>query len=98
MTDLIQILANIHRPRLLIRAARFGIEEYCRERDLKRLTGADTLPSPVRAISNLIEKEALIETTRKSGDAAYRVSKHVEVLIALMAEARLLPKGPRAVQ
>ena len=97
MTDLIEILANIHRPRLLIRAARFGIEDYSRERDLKRLTGAATMPIPARAINNLIAEEARMEDTRKSGDAAYRVSKHVEVLIALMAEARLLPKGPRPV-
>lgn len=97
MTDLIQILANIHRPRLLIRAARFGIEDYRRERDLKRLTHSATLPSPASAVSRLIAEEERLEDIRKSGDVSYRVSKHVEVLIALMAEARLLPKGPRAV-
>ncbi|MGR3662019.1 MAG: DUF6477 family protein [Paracoccaceae bacterium] len=97
MTDLIQILANIHRPRLLIRAARFGLEDYRRERDLKRLTHSNTLPSPVSAVSQLIAEEERQEDIRKSGDVSYRVSKHVEVLIALMAEARLLPKGPRPV-
>jgi len=37
MTDFRIILANLRRPRLLIRAARFGLEDYRRDRDLSRL-------------------------------------------------------------
>jgi Family of unknown function (DUF6477) len=95
MTDIMQILANIHRPRLLIRAARFGIEEYSRERDLKRVMRTATPPSPLRAVNSLIAEEARLEETRKAGDATYSVARHVDVLIALMAEARLLPRPQR---
>ncbi len=37
MTDFRLLLAELRRPRLLIRAARYGMQDYRRERDLKRL-------------------------------------------------------------
>jgi hypothetical protein len=85
------MLANLRRPRLLMRAARFGLGEYRRERDLRRLvkmTGSpqDTLPA-------LMAVEERLEATRQSGDAAYSVARHIDVLIALLAEARLLRGG-----
>jgi Family of unknown function (DUF6477) len=90
MTDFCALLSELRRPRLLIRAARLGLQDYRRDRDLRRLI-AQTL-SPERAVPQLVEEEERLEETRKAGDAAYSVSRHVEVLIALMAEVRLLPR------
>ncbi len=92
MSDVLSVLGALRRPRLLIRAARFGLCDYNRDRDLRRLTQADTLPTPARAIPALIETEAELEEIRRAGDASYSVARHVEVLIAIMAEARLLPR------
>ena len=92
MTNVSQFLSSLHRPRLLVRAARFGLPEYNRNRDLKRVMKIGTTPTPLRAVNCLIVEEATLEETRKSGGVDYRVSRHVEVLIALMAEARLLPQ------
>ncbi|WP_128253880.1 DUF6477 family protein [Falsirhodobacter deserti] len=89
MTDFRNILANLSRPRLLVRAARLGIDEYRRERDLRRLTDHSR---PESALPRLLETEARLEETRLAGDASYSVARHVEVLIALMAEVRLLPR------
>jgi len=97
MTDLIQLLSSLRRPRLLIRAARFGIVDYNRERDLKRLIREPSAPTPVNAVKRLMSEEAALEETRTTGDASYSVARHVDVLIALMAEAKLLPRGPRAI-
>lgn len=36
--------------------------------------------------------ETLLEETRQSGLAAYSVSRHIEVLVAIMSETRLLPE------
>ncbi|RPE71381.1 hypothetical protein EDD53_0499 [Pacificibacter maritimus] len=97
MTDINTLLATLRRPRLLIRAARFGVNDYNRSRDLKRVMGSAANLQSSKVIDDLIEKEAAFETTRKNGDAAYNVVRHVEILIALMAEARLLPRGPQSV-
>ncbi|MDB6453117.1 DUF6477 family protein [Falsirhodobacter sp. 20TX0035] len=89
MTDFRTLLATLSRPRLLVRAARLGIEDYRRDRDLRRLTDH---ARPESALPQLLEKEAVMEATRMAGDASYSVARHVELLIALMAEARLQPR------
>ncbi len=91
MTDFRAHLADLRRPRMLIRAARCGLGDYRRERDLRRLING--VAPPERAMSRLICEEERIEETRRSGDAGYSASHHVEVLIALMAEVNLLPRG-----
>lgn len=90
MTDFRSLLADLRRPRLLIRAARFGLADYRRDRDLRRLIDVNT--SPDRAFPCLLSEEERLEDTRRAGDAAYSVARHIEVLIALMAEVRLLPR------
>lgn len=91
MTDFRALLNELRRPRLLIRAARFGLEDYRRERDLKRLVPTPLLPSCT--VPQLLEVEERLEETRRTGDAAYSVARHIDVLIALMAEVRLLPRN-----
>lgn len=91
MSDFRKLLANLHRPRLLIRAARFGLQDYNRDRDQKRVLRTSTVLSPQQAVNGLMQQEAQLEETRQNGDATYSITRHVDVLIALMAEARLLP-------
>jgi hypothetical protein len=91
MTDFRSILENLRRPRLLMQAARLGLAEYRRERDLRRLVNCNL--SPEETVPKLISEEERLETTRLSGDAAYSVARHIEVLIALLAEARLLRRA-----
>ncbi len=88
MTDCRTMLASLRRPRLLMRAARFGLVEYRRERDLRRYVAG--MASPEDTVSSLMSVEARLEATRIAGDAAYSVARHIEVLIALLAEAQLL--------
>ena len=90
MTDLSGVLANLTRPRLLFRAARFGQEDYRRDRDLRRLLGASL--SPEKVVPKLLEEEARLEDIRRTGDINYPLARHIEVLIALLAESRLLPR------
>jgi hypothetical protein len=90
MTDFRSLLADLRRPRLLIRAARCGILDYRRDRDLRRLVAST--PSPERAVPQLLAEEERLEQIRKSGEASYSAIRHIEVMIALMAEVRLLPR------
>lgn len=86
-------LAGLRRPRLLIRAARFGLADYSRTRDLKRIMRVATLPMPSKAVKTLMDSEAEMEECRQTGTSGYSVIRHVELLIALMAEVRLLPQA-----
>lgn len=94
MTDCRSLLATLRRPRLLMRAARFGLGDYRRERDLRRYV--DHAASPEETVSSLMSVEARLEATRQAGDAAYSVARHIEVLIALLAEAQFLRRGETA--
>ena len=46
MTDLLALVSNLRRPKLLIRAARAGAMGYDRNRDLKRVMRLTETPSP----------------------------------------------------
>jgi hypothetical protein len=93
MTPTQQILSTLKRPSILIRAARFGLENYQRDRDLRRITRSFKTPSNSVAISQLVQSEEQLEDARQSGDNAYSAHRHISVLTALLAEMRLLPKN-----
>lgn len=92
MNDLRTLLSAIRRPRLLMRAARLGQTEYRRDRDLRRLMGALSVPAPDVVVPRLLSEEARLEMDRQAGSAAYNFTRHIEILIALIAEVRLLPR------
>lgn len=89
MTHAAAILKTLRRPKLLVRAARIGLAEYDRSRDLRRVLPAVARAQGGAALDALIEAESEMEQTRSRGDLKYSVGRHVELLIALMAEARL---------
>ena len=90
MQDIISKLQALHRPRLLMRAARIGSEEYRRESHLQRVLGYGPLPRHGPALMRLMDIEADLNDKRKSDDADYSLITHVDVLIAMVAEARTL--------
>lgn len=94
MIDMQSPLTELRRPRLLVRAARHGVPDYCRERDLRRLIATAQVPGPEAAVAALLTAEARMESTRQAGAAGYSIARHVELLIALMVEVRLFARGP----
>ena len=97
MTDIMGVLSNLRRPKLLVRAARHGMMDYDRKRDLRRIAGSAPVNNANALIAHLVDQEDQIETTRQSGCATYSIVKHIEILVALMYECRLLPKSLRSV-
>lgn len=82
-------LATLRRPRLLITAARFGLSDYSRGRDLRQALHCGVmvaLPAAQDAVAQLIAIEATLEAMRQAHDAAWRPARHVTVLVALLAE------------
>lgn len=90
MQDILTMLSALQRPRLMMRAARIGAEDYRRDRHLPRLLGYGTLPRTAAAVMKLMEIEAVFEEQRAQSDASYSLVQHLDVLIALVAEARVL--------
>lgn len=90
MNHILTMLDQLRRPRLLIQAARIGAVEYRRDLHLRRHLGPGPLPRSGESLMRLIEKEAQLNAQRRDGDAGYSIAEHVEVLIAMMGEARLM--------
>jgi hypothetical protein len=89
MKDALATIHALRRPGLLIRAARIGAAQYSRTNHLIRLIGSTPPASSGAALFQLIELEEEIDGYRKSKRAEYSPARHVEILIAMMGEARL---------
>jgi hypothetical protein len=90
MQDMLTMLNALHRPRLMMRAARIGADDYKRTAHLPRLLGYGVLPRHGAALMKLIEIEAELEEQRSGRDANYSLIQHIDVMIAVVSEARLL--------
>ena len=93
MTDPVETLKSLDRPRLLVSAARIGLGDSNRLPMLRRLLRDTAPPGPEVALERLLEMEARMEGARRAGAADYVAARHVEQLIALMGEARLVLAG-----
>ncbi|WP_371055473.1 MULTISPECIES: DUF6477 family protein [unclassified Rhodosalinus] len=94
MQDITRMLADLRRPALLVRTARIGAAEYRREAHLPRVLGYGALPRSAEAALRLFTLEGELEAARRDARADYSPARHVEVLIALMGEARMLRAAP----
>jgi hypothetical protein len=96
MTSLLSTIANLRRPCLLMRAARHGVLDYERSRDLKRIMRRDDVPSPREALSAVLQLEERAEDARLNADLGYSVARHIDLLVALIGEAALLRRQATA--
>lgn len=90
MQDVITMLQQLHRPRLMMRAARAGAERYRRELHLPRVLGYGISPRHNQSLMMLIDIEAGLEEQRRLSDTDYSLTRHIDVLIAMVGEARVL--------
>lgn len=99
MFDILGIVAQLRRPSLLVRTARIGMNEYCRERHLQRILRTANLPRHGEALMKLVDLETDLDSLRRAGRAEYSYARHIDVLIAIMGETALLRANakPRAV-
>ena len=90
MLDIFTQINALKRPKLLVRAARFGLDDYQRTKNLRRVLRTDETLGAAAALIRLLEVEREANQQRLSDDGAYSIGHHVEVLIAIMGEAQLL--------
>ncbi|KHA52270.1 DUF6477 family protein [Sulfitobacter geojensis] len=98
MQDILTMLNTLHRPRLMMRAARIGAQDYRRAAHLPRLLGYGVLPRHGAALLKLMDIEAALEEQRTQSDASYSLIRHLDVLIAMVAEARILRRAQAPAQ
>jgi len=85
----------LRRPRLLIRAARAGLKSYVRDAHLAAILPTAALGERNSVLGHLRAIEAECENARRCRSAEYSLSRHVGILIALLAETAL-PSGCKA--
>lgn len=85
-------LNQMRRPQLLVEAALQGTQQYRRRRDLRRMLRIAIPASPRAALEKLLPIEAALENRRLSVDKNYSYPRHVDILVALMAEATAFRK------
>ncbi len=85
MTDLTKFLSQLRRPKLLVRAARMGLQFHRPDQRPSRPGMAGC------RVAQLIAEEERLEAGRTSGDSTYSIQSHVGILTALLAESRLRP-------
>ena len=90
MKDIFSHIHQLKRPPLLVRAARFGVDEYARDTHLRRLLKTEPLPPAGQALIQLMELERELDDKRIAAGGDYSVARHVELLIAIMGEAQIL--------
>lgn len=90
MQDVLTLMDGLTRPKLLIRAARMGAETYRRETHLPRVLGYGQVPRTAEALLSLMQQEADLNRLRKAQDTTYSLSTHLDLLIAMVGEARIL--------
>lgn len=93
MQDIVSIVRGLRRPRLLIRAARIGAEDYRRDQHLPRLLGYGALPRPGAALMRLMEMERAAEEARRAAGGTDGLMRQLDLLIAILGEVRLLERA-----
>ncbi|ETX28285.1 DUF6477 family protein [Roseivivax isoporae] len=97
MTTDIHNLSTMRRPRLLIRTARLAADEYRRDVHLPRLLGFAAHAGGRGPLAQLLAAEAPLDAARRSGGTAYSVTRHVELLSAIIAEQRIAREPPAVI-
>lgn len=90
MQDIFGHVCTRKRPQLLVEAARIRSQGYRRDRHLAKALKAGPLPGHGEAILRLLNVEASLDERRIAGQPSYALTRHIEVLAALIAETRLL--------
>jgi len=80
-------LNALQRPKLLIRAARAGVQEFRVERDIRKIKGAAEQKSAAKLIDALFLEEFRLNEERLQNDPAYNVRSHIRALTALIVFA-----------
>ena len=89
MKDIHSHIRDLRRPKLLVSAARHGVDSYTRNIHLAQYITIDPLPGPGVALMQLFDIEREMNDARLMKSGAYAPSQHIDILVAIMAEAHI---------
>jgi hypothetical protein len=89
MLDIQTRIAQLRRPNLLIKAARFGLDDYVRSAHLRRILEGEPPLKSAAVLVQLLDSEHAINNARIQKDTTYSAARHIDVLIAIMSEAQI---------
>lgn len=89
MRDILSQAIGLKRPKILVRAARFGLDDYRRDTHLRRCLRRDDAPTPGQALIALLDIEKQLNSERATNTGGYQPARHIDILVAIMAEAQL---------
>jgi len=90
MQDILNRVAQLKRPKLLVTAARSGAAHYARDRHSARLLPSQRPRKHAAILIKLMEMECDINDLRCAMAASYSPLQHLDVMIALVGETQLL--------
>jgi hypothetical protein len=88
MQDIKTQVSRLKRPKLLVSAARLALKDYRRKSHLSRILRGPVPAKASAVLGELCDMETHLNTLRKTRDAAYSAARHIEVLVALIAETQ----------
>jgi hypothetical protein len=88
--DALQQMNRLKRPAILVRAAKEGALAYRRTSHLKRFFGEGAPGHSTDVLTKLLDLEDQSNDQRMAETADYSVTRHVDILIALVGEAQIL--------
>ena len=89
MSQIVELITALRRPRILVQAARHGVQSYDSKREIMKLTGYNSSTAEA-LVDCLARRERLLDRERREGSETYDMHQHIQVLTALLAELRPL--------
>lgn len=87
--DILQRMNRLKRPPILVRAAKEGALSYRRDTHLKRYFGEVPPMQSKDLLGRLLNLEDQSNDQRLAETADYSVTRHVDILIAVIGEAQI---------
>lgn len=90
MQDVLKRVAELNRPKLLVRTAKSAVKDYRRDTHLARVLRGKASKHHSAAIHMLLDLEKEHNDRRLDHGAGYSLADHLDVSIALVGEVQLL--------
>ena len=88
-------LHSVKRPKILINAAKLGLETYNRAACLSSFFALSMHQHPAQILRSLIDKEGQLNKMRLQQHVQYNIALHVTVLTAFIAKTKEIERAEK---